>query len=76
MFINDIWSYGVTTNTKKIVAEAQKDGYLLNFLQLDLDEDGLPNWKTINSFVELVNEYSQRKARSPDERNLFEDVQS
>lgn len=41
MFINDIWSYGVTTNTKKIVAEAQKDGYLLNFLQLDLDEDGL-----------------------------------
>lgn len=48
MFINDIWSYGVTTNTKKIVAEAQKDGYLLNFLQLDLDEDGLPNWKTIN----------------------------
>lgn len=31
MFINDIWSYGVTTNTKKIVAEAQKDGYLLNF---------------------------------------------
>ena len=59
MFINDIWSYGVTTNTKKIVAEAQKDGYLLNFLQLDLDEDGLPNWKTINSFVELVRTSTQ-----------------
>ena len=59
MFINDILSYGVTTNTKKIVAEAQKDGYLLNFLQLDLDEDGLPNWKTINSFVELVRTSTQ-----------------
>lgn len=50
MFINDIWSCGVTTKTKKIVAEAQKDGYLLNFLQLELEEGGLPNWKTINSF--------------------------
>ena len=46
MFINDIWSCGVTTKTKKIVAEAQKDGYLLNFLQLELEEGGLPNWKT------------------------------
>ena len=54
MFINDIWSCGVTTKTKKIVAEAQKDGYLLNFLQLELEEGGLPNWKTINSFCELV----------------------
>ena len=26
------------TKTKKIVAEAQKDGYLLNFLQLELEE--------------------------------------
>ena len=43
MFINDIWSCGVTTKTKKIVAEAQKDGYLLNFLQLELEEGGLPN---------------------------------
>ena len=63
MFINDIWSYGVTTNTKKIVAEAQKDGYLLNFLQLDLDEDGLPNWKTINSFVELVRKIGRASCR-------------
>ena len=48
MFINDIWSCGVTTKTKKIVDEAQKDGYLLNFLQLELEEGGLPNCKTIN----------------------------
>ena len=65
MFINDIWSCGVTTKTKKIVAEAQKDGYLLNFLQLELEEGGLPNWKTINSFCELVATSTQNNP--PDE---------
>lgn len=65
MFINDIWSCGVTTKTKKIVAEAQKDGYLLNFLQPELDENGLPNWKTINSFWELVRTSAQ--STLPDE---------
>ena len=65
MFINDIWSCGVTTKTKKIVAEAQKDGYLLNFLQLELEEGGLPNWKTINSFCELVATSTQHNP--PDE---------
>ena len=45
---------------RKVVAEAQKDGYLAVFFdQLDLDEDGLPNWKTINSFVELVRTSTQ-----------------
>lgn len=65
MFINDIWSCGVTTKTKKIAAEAQKDGYLLNFLQLELEEGGLPNWKTINSFCELVATSTQNNP--PDE---------
>lgn len=73
MFINDIWSCGVTTKTKKIVAEAQKDGYLLNFLQLELDEGGLPNWKTINSFCELVrtsasNDFPHGALQSPREK--------
>ena len=73
MFINDIWSCGVTTKTKKIVAEAQKDGYLLNFLQLELDEGGLPNWKTINSFCELVrtsasNDLPEGALQSPQEK--------
>lgn len=59
MFINDIWSYGVSTKTKKIVANAQKDGYLLNFLEIDLDEKGLPDWKSVNSFCELARTTTQ-----------------
>lgn len=73
MFINDIWSYGVSTKTKKIVAEAQKDGYLLNFLEMVLDEKGFPNRKTINSFCELArtptqNHPSDGETASPREK--------
>lgn len=50
---------------RKSLAEAQKDGYLLNFLQLELEEGGLPNWKTINSFCELVATSTQNNP--PDE---------
>ncbi|WP_418571945.1 hypothetical protein [Parasutterella sp.] len=46
---------------------------MLNFLQLELDEGGLPNWKTINSFCELVrtsasNDLPEGALQSPQEK--------
>lgn len=61
----DIWSCGVTTKTKKIVAEAQKDGYLLNFCSWNWRKAVFLIGRRINSFCELVATSTQNNP--PDE---------